>query len=55
MKRFVYVLLALLSTAVSEAQNVKVEFVTPSIVHIVKGQATKTLVVTAKSGANVQC
>ena len=48
-------MVALLSTAVSEAQNVKVEFVTPNIVHIVKGQATKTLVVTAKSEANVQC
>ena len=30
------------------AQDVKVEFITPSIVHIVKGQPTKTLVVTAK-------
>ena len=28
------------------SENVKVEFLTPSIVHIVKGQATKTLVVT---------
>ena len=30
------------------AQEVKVEFFTPSIVHVVKGQPTKTLVVTAK-------
>ena len=30
------------------AQDVKVEFFTPTIVHIVKGQPTKTLVVTAK-------
>ena len=30
------------------AQNVKVEFITPSIVHVVKGQPTKTLVITAK-------
>ena len=30
------------------AQDVKIEFVTPSIVHVVKGQPTKTLVVTAK-------
>ena len=30
------------------AQDVKVEFITPSIVHIVKGQPTKTLVITAK-------
>ena len=28
------------------AENVKIEFITPSIVHVVKGQATKTLVVT---------
>ena len=28
------------------AADVKVEFVTPSIVHVVKGQPTKTLVVT---------
>jgi alpha-D-xyloside xylohydrolase len=30
------------------AQEVKVEFFTPTIVHVVKGQPTKTLVVTAK-------
>ena len=30
------------------AQELKVEFVTPTIVHIVKGQPTKSLVVTAK-------
>ncbi|MCR4808844.1 MAG: DUF5110 domain-containing protein [Prevotella sp.] len=36
------------------AQDVKIEFVTPSIVHIVKGQPTKSLVVTAKPG-DVQC
>jgi len=30
------------------AQEVKIEFFTPSIVHVVKGQPTKTLVVTAK-------
>ena len=32
----------------AKAQEVKVEFFTPSIVHVVKGQPTKTLVVTAK-------
>ena len=32
----------------AKAQDVKIEFITPSIVHIVKGQPTKTLVVTAK-------
>ena len=31
-----------------QAQDVKIEFITPSIVHVVKGQPTKTLVVTAK-------
>ena len=36
------------------AQDVKIEFITPSIVHIVKGQPTKSLVVTAKPG-DVQC
>ena len=32
--------------AVAGQTNVKVEFMTPSIVHVVKGQPTKTLVVT---------
>ena len=32
----------------SQAQEVKVEFFTPCIVHVVKGQPTKSLVVTAK-------
>ena len=32
----------------AKAQEIKVEFFTPSIVHVVKGQPTKTLVVTAK-------
>ena len=42
--------LAILATgwAQIQAQDVKIEFVTPSIVHVVKGQPTKTLVVTAK-------
>ena len=31
-----------------KAQDVKVEFFTPSIVHVVKGEPTKTLVITAK-------
>ena len=34
--------------AEAQAQDVKVEFITPSIVHVVKGQPTKTLVITAK-------
>ena len=48
MKRLVIALLTMMFTAVVSAQDVKVEFITPSIVHIVKGQPTKTLVVTAK-------
>jgi len=32
----------------AKAKEIKVEFFTPSIVHVVKGQHTKTLVVTAK-------
>ena len=48
MRKLLIVLTALLTTAVGRAQNVKVEFVTPSIVHIVKGQPTKTLVITAQ-------
>ena len=30
----------------AKAQQVKVEFLTPTIVHVVKGQPTKSLVVT---------
>jgi alpha-D-xyloside xylohydrolase len=39
-----------------QAQEVSVEFLTPGIVHVVKGQPTKSLVITAKpeSGAAVQ-
>ena len=40
--------LALLALTASRAQDVKIEFLTPSIVHVVKGKATKSLVVTAK-------
>jgi len=43
-------LLALLIAVSVKAQDVKIEFYTPSIVHVVKGQPTKTLVVTAKPG-----
>ena len=49
MKRL-FLALSLLTFLTSiEAQDVKVEFVTPSIVHVTKGQPTKSLVVTAKS------
>jgi alpha-D-xyloside xylohydrolase len=47
-------LLLLLTVTAAVAQKkadgtkVQVEFITPSIVHIVKGQPTKSLVVTAK-------
>ena len=44
---FLSVLLAV-SLLQVKAQDVKVEFITPSIVHIVKGQPTKSLVITAK-------
>ena len=50
---FLSVLLAV-SLLQVRAQEVKIEFITPSIVHIVKGQPTKSLVVTAKP-ENVQC
>ena len=39
---------ALLLTTAAWAQEMKVEFMTPSIVHIVKGEPTKSLVVIAK-------
>ena len=48
MKRILLTLTALVATLSGWAQDVKVEFFTPSIVHIVKGQPTKTLVITAK-------
>ena len=54
MKRLVICLMTVMFVVVALAQNVKVEFFTPSIVHIVKGQPTKTLVITAQP-ENVQC
>ena len=48
MKRVVMTFAALLAVMASMAQEVKIEFFTPSIVHVVKGKPTKTLVVTAK-------
>jgi len=42
------IIAGLLMLAGASAQEVKVEFVTPSIVHITKGTPTKSLVVTAK-------
>ena len=48
MDRKAYFLAVLLGWVLAAAgqTNVKVEFMTPSIVHVVKGQPTKTLVVT---------
>ena len=49
MKKLFLSLAALfVSAAVMAQQDVKIEIFTPSIVHVVKGQPTKTLVVTAK-------
>ena len=48
-QRIVMLVAAVLTACMSVwAADVKVEFVTPSIVHVVKGQPTKTLVVTLK-------
>ncbi len=48
MKKILLVLGALLTANVGWAQSVKIEFITPSIVHVVKGEPTMTLVVIAK-------
>ena len=49
MKRYLFLFAACLTTIAVLAQpEVKIEFFTPSIVHIVKGQPTKSLVITAK-------
>jgi alpha-D-xyloside xylohydrolase len=47
MRRIVFSLFGLLAAIVSMAADVKVEFVTPSIIHVVKGEPTTSLVVTA--------
>ena len=55
MKRLLSTVILAICVAGAQAQDVKVEFITPTIVHIVKGEPTKTLVVTAKpSMANGQ-
>ena len=55
MKRLLFLVAVCLSTLAGLAQqDVKIEFFTPGIVHIVKGQPTKTLVVTAKPMDNGQ-
>ena len=48
MKRLLSLAIMAIGLAEAQAQDVKIEFITPSIVHVVKGQPTKTLVVTAK-------
>ena len=49
MKKVYLIFAALLAGVAGAAQDeVNVEFFTPSIVHIVKGKPTKSLVVTAK-------
>ena len=55
MKRLLSTAILAICVAGAQAQDVKVEFITPTIVHIVKGEPTKSLVVTAKpSMANGQ-
>ena len=46
---FLWAFVALLTATDSWAQKAQVEFVTPTIVHVVKGQPTKSLVVTKQS------
>ena len=48
MKKGLSLLVAGLLSMSGFAQDVKIEFMTPNIVHVVKGKPTKTLVVTAK-------
>ena len=48
MKKRLLLAAAWLLTTACLAQQVKVEFMTPSIVHVVKGEATPSLVVIAK-------
>ncbi|MBR5037449.1 MAG: DUF5110 domain-containing protein [Prevotella sp.] len=48
MKKIFLVMSLIMTSAVCWSQQVKVTFVTPRIVHVVKGQPTKTLVITAK-------
>ena len=48
MKKLSLAIVFLLGVVGVMAQDVKIEFITPSIVHVVKGTPTKSLVVTAK-------
>ena len=49
-KKNVLTLLLVMTSLAGWSQQVKIEFVSPRIVHVVKGEPTKTLVVTAKKG-----
>ncbi len=48
MSSLLALILPLFMAVTVKAEDVKIEFITPSIVHIVKGQPTASLVVTAK-------
>ena len=48
MKRITVLSACLLTMVIGKAQEVKIDFITPSIVHVVKGQPTKSLVVIAQ-------
>ena len=48
MKKTLSLFIALFAAITLPAENVSVEFITPRIVHIVKGKPTKSLVVTAR-------
>ena len=48
MKRIFSLAIMAIGLTQAHAQDVMIEFITPSIVHVVKGQPTKTLVITAK-------
>ena len=53
MKRLTLTFISFLVLVSLKAQNVQIEFITPRIVHVIKGTPTKSLVVTAKP-ADVQ-
>ena len=55
MKRLILALFFLPFLTSMTAQDVKIEFVTPSIVHVTKGTPTKSLVVTAKPMDQSHC
>ena len=51
MKKFLILLTLILPClAYGAKHDVSIEFITPGIVHVVKGKPTKSLVVTAKAG-----